>query len=363
MAVIPAELQDIAAKVLAGDKGQRASVRRILEWFGKSRRGWRVTRRIRAAMDQLGIDTIPDFDEVNIDWQVAFGLKNWIANGWTGNQFELPPSSESGSVSPERQQANNGAVISELSKTVKPLDPILRVRRLIPNKQTLLSVAPTAASEYAVSLMLLHNFSQLPVACGERSVKGMFSWESYGEQAALNRPRRLVSECMEPHHEISADASLFEAVRLISEHRAIIVRDETNQKMIGIITAADISQAYFDLAEPFFLLGQIENHVRNLIARRFTLDELRDARDEKDSGRDVDDVSDLTIGEICRLLQREESWQKLDLQLDRRTFVGELDEVREIRNDVMHFNPDPLGEPELDRLRRFNLFLTRLNDQ
>ena len=34
-----------------------------------------------------------------------------------------------------------------------------------------------------------------------------------------------------------------------------------------------------------------------------------------------------------------------------------LDEVRRIRNDVMHFDPDGIAEKDLDTLRRFDQFL------
>ena len=42
---------------------------------------------------------------------------------------------------------------------------------------------------------------------------------------------------------------------------------------------------------------------------------------------------------------------KLGWPLDRSTFIKRLDELRVIRNNVMHFNPEPLPANTVDRLR------------
>lgn len=46
--------------------------------------------------------------------------------------------------------------------------------------------------------------------------------------------------------------------------------------------------------------------------------------------------------------------------MDRATFVRELDEVRKLRNDVMHFDPDGLEPEDLRRLREFGEFMRRV---
>jgi len=168
-----------------------------------------------------------------------------------------------------------------------------------------------------------------------------------------------VRECMDTHFEIKANASLFEAIRPIVEHDCILVRD-TGNKVSGIVTTADLSEQFAKLGEPFLLLGQVENHSRDLIAGKFTKRELKEARDPSDSDREVEDVADLTLGEYLRLLQEPKQWDKLGIKVDRERFIHELDGVRQIRNDVMHFDPDGVGDEALATLRRFALFLQRL---
>ncbi len=107
-------------------------------------------------------------------------------------------------------------------------------------------------------------------------------------------------------------------------------------------------------------MGQVESHIRELIAGKFTKKELKEARDPADADREVEDVADLTLGEYLRLLQEPKRWGKLGIKLDREKFTAELDAVRDIRNDVMHFDPDGVGDEALATLRRFGLFLQRL---
>ena len=155
------------------------------------------------------------------------------------------------------------------------------------------------------------------------------------------------------------NTSLFDAIFPIINYQYVLVRDATN-RISGIVTASDLSTTFRELAEPFLLLDEIENHIRSLIIRSgFTIDQLRSVADEG-MRRDAESVNDLTIGEYIRLLERPESWSQLNLAIDRVSFVGMLDEVRKIRNDVMHFNPDPRRPEDLDPLRKLVGLLQKL---
>jgi hypothetical protein len=72
------------------------------------------------------------------------------------------------------------------------------------------------------------------------------------------------------------------------------------------------------LGEPFLLLGQIESHVRNLIANKYTLTELATTRDPSHSDREVEDVVDLTLSLYIRLLENPKLWERLGLTIDRK---------------------------------------------
>lgn len=69
----------------------------------------------------------------------------------------------------------------------------------------------------------------------------------------------------------------------------------------------------------------------------------------------------MTFGGYVRILQNERHWNRLDLSgIDRKEFVERLDIAREIRNDVMHFNPEGLDDnqrSELEKVARFFRYL------
>ena len=166
---------------------------------------------------------------------------------------------------------------------------------------------------------------------------------------------------METAEIIGIDTSLFSAIDIIAEHDYVLVRDN-DQTIKGIVTASDLSQQFRQLAEPFLLIGEIENYVRRLIHGKFTLDELRDVRGDDVQNRPVEGVTDLTFGEYVGLLENDARWKKLGLVIDRASFVERLDAVRVIRNDVVHFDPDGLIEADLKTLRDFSQFLQKLKN-
>jgi hypothetical protein len=165
-----------------------------------------------------------------------------------------------------------------------------------------------------------------------------------------------VRDCLDPYYEVKADDSIFDAIRVIQEHECVLVKNSEN-RIVGILTATDISGSFEQLSRPFLLLGYIENHLRALIHPKFTPAELQTAKDPADKDRQINDVSDMTFGEYIRLLENPSNWAKLGIGVERSLVVNQLNEVREIRNDVMHFNPEGIEDKDMETLRQFNSFL------
>ena len=129
----------------------------------------------------------------------------------------------------------------------------------------------------------------------------------------------------------------------------------------GIVTTADLSEEFARRATPFFLIGEIERRLRRVVDRIFLGEELSSIRDPEDSDRSVVSAEDLTIGEYARLFEQPDRWERTGWRVDRRVFVEALSKVRELRNDVMHFSPDPLDEEQFEELRRFIRWLKILD--
>jgi CBS domain-containing protein len=238
-------------------------------------------------------------------------------------------------------------------------DPTYRVSKLAAANRIPVSVRPDSTLKEATTLMLANDFSQLPVMTNERGVKGVVSWKGIGARLSLGQCPVAVREVMEPHAEISADASLFTAIPLIVQHEYVLVRG-SDQRIVGIVTTSDLSLQFLQMTEPFMLLGEIENHIRRLISSHFNQDELSATKDSVDGAREVETAADLSFGEYKRLLEEPSRWERLSLCIDRAVFINLLDKVREIRNDVMHFDPDGIPDNDLDVLRDFARFLRNL---
>lgn len=336
----------------------KATVRELLDWFGAARRRSGVVARIRAALDEVDLLTYPDFEGEWIDAEVYFMDKNSftranVEDGDASGAATTTTVQDDSIVEPVT--GREGSPISEFT----PVDPSHRLARLEAAHSAPVSVSPNDPLERMTGLMLRHDYSQLPVMTSDREVKGIVSWKSIGSRLALGQRCQTANDCMEPHKELPSDASIFDAIDVIAQHDCVLVRSR-DKRITGIVTAADINEQYHQLAEPFLLLSDIETQTRNLIASAFSVEELRAAKDPADADREVDGVADLTFGEYIRLLENEQRWNKLGLNLDRKTFVADLDDVREIRNDVMHFDPDGISEEALETLRSFAKFLERL---
>lgn len=325
-AILSRRFNEIATKVKDGSPVE-VTVRTLLSWIGAHRRSWRNVTWIRDALRQANLLTTPDFEEQYIDGNIMFHV--------------VPPIPKVPAPHP-----------------VKLADSAHRISRLESANRPPVRVAPDAPITEAVTLMLCHDYSQLPVMQSERDVKGLFSWKSYGSRVASGTSCTVVREAMDAPVVIASTDSLFKAVSLIVEHDCVLVQ-AADKTICGIVTAYDISRQFSELAEPFLLLGDIENHVRYMIGDVFKQEELQRVRDPEDEDHEIRTVSDLTFGGYVRLLQNEQKWTKLNIGMDRKVFISKLDKVREIRNDVMHFDPDPMDAAGLQLLRDFSRFLAR----
>jgi CBS domain-containing protein len=341
------ELKAIADALKALEPSPTPTVREFLRWFGAMRRGQYVVRGIRQSLKHAGLITQPDFESAYIDARIGFAR---------AIESSKAPASAVGST--DVAGSNSLTMDADVPISIGIADPTYRISKLAAANNPPTYVAPDRPVTDAVTLMLSNDFSQLPVMTNERTVKGMISWRSIGARWALDREGQEVRHYMDEPVEIPADRSIFAALPLIMERDYVLVRGV--DKITGIITTSDLSVQFQQLAEPFLLLGEIENHVRRLMDGKFNKEELTAAKDPSDTERKIGNVADLTFGEYVRILQEPTRWQKLGLAIDRTIFIKDLDAVREIRNDVMHFDPDPLPENDLRTLRKFVKFLQAL---
>ena len=336
---------DEAVKKAKGGESVTITPRQLLSWVGASRRGTNVVSQLRRKMDEAKVTTEPNFEEVYIDAEIE--LKKSPARKATAAKKETGRAGvDVGSEMGEGQSDDN-------------VEPAHRISRLQAASRMPIMVNPTDSIRLAITLMLQNEFSQIPVKKGPNKIAGVVSWRSICQGLHFSNGCTKVEDCIERHYEVQNSASLFEVIQLVTRYDCVIVMNQAGQ-VTGLITNADISQEFRNLSEPFLLLGEIENALRRLIDRQFSREDLQSACDPEQPNRNIQSSSDLTFGEYLRLMENPANWDKLQLPLERSHIVNQLEIIRKIRNEVMHFDPDPLDDQSIDALRSSARFLSGL---
>ncbi len=307
---------------------EELTVRELLSWFGYRRRGSRRVSRIRHALAELDLRTVPDFEHTWVDESISITLDPDTVEGITSSD--------------------------------EPIEPTVRVGAIDAANHVPTSVDPNSALGAATTLMLINDFSQLPVMQNERDVKGIISWKSIATKMSLGQECGLVRECMDPNvPEVGIGDPLFSAIEIMQQHGYVLVR-ATDRRIAGIVTWGDVTHQFIQLAGPFLIIGEIEGYLRSLVHRKFTAEEIQEALPDTEQERSVLGPEDLTLGGYYQLLGRQERWERLGLDLDRREFVKQIDWVRERRNDVMHFDPEGLEPEDIEKLEGIARFFRGL---
>ena len=338
------KLKQIKSQLEGGQTPDLVSVRTFLSWFNAQRRGLWVVSEIEKTLNDLGLETEPHFNAAYIDGLIQFKKNALPADDKKSGEEILAPEN-----------------IAEKEKDDYYDDPTYRISKLEAANKSLTYVKPDSDLSEAITKMITYDFTQLPVMQQpKRDLKGVISWRSIGGKFSVGLQSTKVRDLMEPNYQlISYDTSLFKALPMIIEHDYVLVENSARE-ICGIVTASDLSLQFKQLTEPFLLVAEIENYIRQIL-RKLSKEELSNAKDERDKERTIDTVADLTFGEYLRLFQNPTYWEKLSISIDRKTFCDHLEKIKDVRNNIMHFDPDGLDEQSIDTLRTFVRLLQTLS--
>jgi hypothetical protein len=149
---------------------------------------------------------------------------------------------------------------------------------------------------------------------------------------------------------IPYDRELIDVLRTLEESDFVFASDQT-KAIAGILTTADVVRAYGEIATPFFLIGELDQALRHVISKTYEIREITSICGADGGAQSISSFDELSMGDYQRILENPGTWKKLGWPLDRTIFIKRLDEFREIRNKVMHFNPDPPPPDAMDKLR------------
>lgn len=333
---LAAFLSDAAAR--EPDNRVTLTVRELLRWWGAKRRGYWIVEQIERDLQAVGIATDPSF-----------------IDGWIDNIVTLIPLTRVTS-----RPTDAVAVAADVEATDAALPEVaLRVGGLASANTTVASVEHDATLQRAQSIMMRYDYSQLAVMSGPRTLRGAVTWESIA-RARITNPGADLRAAIIPAETVTAgDELLSQIPRIMSTGFVFVVA--TDRMLQGIVTTADLSQQFADLAGPFFVVAEIERRLRRIINRTFDADDVRAAANPADPSRRPESADQLTLGECSRLLQVPTKWQRLRWQVDRDVFIEGLEGVSRTRNEIMHFSPDPLDQAQIVELISFAKWLRTLD--
>ncbi|MER5869431.1 CBS domain-containing protein [Streptomyces sp. NPDC002044] len=330
------------------------TVRDLLGWWGASRRGYLVSEQVSAELANHGLSTVPDFAAVGLDDRVTLTGPSVDAEDEQGETAGPEAETEQATETDQEEtaaQEETRMTASRRSTAADEDEPIQgqTVGNLPSALRGVESVTSSASFEEAFTKMRLNGYSQLPVLNGPRNLQGAVTWESIA-LARYADSEALFSRAIVKAHAVSYADHLIDALPHLEQFGFLLVRDQTN-RIAGIITVADVAAEYGATARPFLLIGDLDRQLRRIISEGLDLAKVI-ALCDPDGRRGLTSFDQLSYGDYQRVLSNQDQWDRLGWPLDRKSFTDRLNSLREVRNELMHFNDkDKVGDAAIPLLR------------
>lgn len=323
---------------------------------------------------QAFIDTVKDIKKKgkgrrmskrDLIWLFDFYEKRTSGNVWRINEFlhkekmVVIPNYQNGWIDDEviLKEKDKAKIKNGETEFDDDFDPINRLSVLEAAAKTPISISRDSSLLKAYHILWKNEFTQVPIMNGDREVLGIVSWQSLAKGLIAKKDSDCVKDYMTDDFEILEHTTpLFNAIKQVINTGIIFVRDK-EKKIKGPVTPSDLNEQFIEQIEPYILLEQIENFIRLILHDKIILEDLLKLLTVDDQERKIEAISDMTYGEYLRVMENNEIWSVLKLPFDKADFINELNEIRQIRNGVVHFHPDAISIDELKKLRKMSKFL------
>ncbi len=322
-------IDEIAKQVNESKKPYPIVISELLELFGYQRRGKLVIQLVNDRLREKDLKTDPNLESAGYSDQIKL------------LPIDMPKE-------------------DDLMYCVRD-NPIRRVGSLLEGQNEEVTVVKgddTLAK--AITLMSTYNYTQLPVTSNDKkssSIVGYITWESIGEAKVHDKHNPLVKDYMRKGVSIISEDDPFLEILPVVLQKGFVLIESKEKEIIGIVTIADLIADYIAMTKKFLLLEQIENQVRALMNKKYKFKDVAPLLKEENT-RSLE-LESLNFGDYERILENKENWDKLELPYDRGLIVHYLEDVRNIRNKVMHFAPTGIDEEEIEMLERITALLSR----
>lgn len=308
---------------------QRRTIRELIGYWGYLRRTTRIVGEITNELKELGLLAVPS-----------------IADGWIDGEVEIRVApGKSGEESPEQSDTTE-----KIENADAEAEQVISggVRYVIDTMDTahceVLTVCLDDSLPVAVTKMAINDYSQVAVVDETRRLRGALTWESIALAWMSGTPSKVrqairAAPTAAPTDELLAQADV------IYQHGFVFVRDDTGG-IQGIVTSADLTRRFGNDHRPIVLLDEIERRLGQRVRSRCTDEDLRAANVNVPAYGH-------TFGTYVKALSKESLWPSLGWTgLDRQQIFETMEQVRLIRNQLMHFSPDPIAESQIQLLER-----------
>ncbi|MHA6758916.1 CBS domain-containing protein [Streptacidiphilus sp. PAMC 29251] len=296
---------------------------------------------IRVDLDRMGLTTRPSFTEGSLKSEITvMAIGEALSARRTSSTAQLADTNTDTDTVTDAVAGRAEADRSPIAYLVSNIPSAILTPR-----SSLTAVRLTDSLTVAVTKMISSRCSQLPVLDEADHLRGAVSWESVG-RARMSTATPSLEDATDSQARVARhDDDLLRWISEIHEHGYVFVQDH-DLKVCGIVTTADLTLQFDIRVRPMVLLEEVEQRLRRTVDERFTLDEIRRAA----RGRRPEEVlsaSALNFGNYQHLLGPEEHWNRLGWGADHQLFLAQLDLARQVRNNLMHFSPDPVSVNQL----------------
>ncbi len=240
------------------------------------------------------------------------------------------------------------------------------VKRLVPEHQQLITIAPDCLVSEALRIMREHKFSQLPVTVRDELL-GLFSYRSF----ALKLPDVLAHSCNADPLTLQVDLFLDSPTyanggdEIVDYFDALDVQGAvlvgSPDRVHAVVTSSDALAYFYSVASPYYLLGEAEVAIRELVGASTSHDQLQECiqRSLKQhyetnfKQAPPTHLEALTLNDLIMLLRYRGTWDLFETAFGKNQdyATAKLTKLPSLRNDVFHFKRQLTSE-DFETLRQ-----------
>jgi CBS domain-containing protein len=241
-----------------------------------------------------------------------------------------------------------------------------QVKNLLEDRGLPVSVHLDEPISVALAQMIEHDYSQLPVVDSNNFPLGMVTYESILRTIRnfdIGLDDIFVRDAIVSARVHNLEDDLFDLLDQLKMTNAVLIIDPYGY-LVGIVTSYDSTEYFRRRAENLMRVEDIEFTIKDFIRVAYSnengevdesyLDEVaaKAAKPDNRPGAPPKKFDDLSLGEYINMLTNKDAWITLGplLKIPRRNLMALLNDVRETRNALAHFQKEITREQQ-DQLK------------